>query len=139
MRTGSRLRTFSNWAAAVVMTAAVFSPQPASAQLSAGPIYQIVASANSATSPVKGSDIAWDPVNRVFLAVMTCYNSCPFGQVYGAFVNTGDAPVGAPFSIKSGGSGHFPRLAYSAHVNNGLGGFLVVWHEETGAGNLLRA
>jgi hypothetical protein len=119
----------------------VFAPQPAAAQLSSGQISQLVASANFSTSPVKGTDVAWDPVNNVYLIVATCYNSCPYGQVYGIFANTSGNAVGAPFSIKSGGDGHFPRTRYSQHVNGGNGGFLVVWHEETGGGgngNMLR-
>ena len=113
-------------------------PQPAAAQLSAGSISTLFTSAAYTTSPVKGSDVAWDPVNRVYLAVLTCYNTCPYGQVYGVFVNTSSLMVGLPFSIKAGGAGHFPRTTYSQQVNGGQGGFLVVWHEESGGSNLLR-
>src|SRR5687767_6175968 len=132
------LSVVAKWAAIAAVTAAVFAPLPAAAQLSAGQISQLVASANFSTSPVKGTDVAWDPVNNVYLVVASCYNQCPYGQVYGIFANTNGNAVGAPFSIKGGGNGHFPRARYSQHVNGGNGGFLVVWHEESGGGNLLR-
>src|SRR5688572_6021127 len=111
-----RFRAVGKSAVLVAVTAAVFAATPAAAQLSSGPITTLVNSANAATSPVKGSDVAWDPVNNVYLAVVTCYNSCPYGQVYGVFLNTSGNAVGAPFSIKAGGDGHFPRAKYSPHV-----------------------
>jgi hypothetical protein len=94
---------------------------------------------DSRTSPVKGSDTNFDPVNQVFLIVSTCYNtfSCPpgLGQVYGMFYNLGGTPQGPAFSIAGDGDGHFPRARYSPHVNGGTGGFLVTWSEEFSGGN----
>jgi hypothetical protein len=51
------------------------------------------------------------------------------GNVRGAFVAADGTPLGW-FSIQpSANHGHFPRVAFSPEADNGMGGFLVTWHE----------
>ena len=81
--------------------------------------------------PVRGTDTAYDPVNKVFLVVgSTSGNSIT--PLFGVFTNTAGAPITAPFQINVPGEhAHFPRVVYSPHVGNGAGGaggFLVAWH-----------
>jgi hypothetical protein len=76
---------------------------------------------------VRGNDTAHDPTNRVFLQVSA------YGPVLGRFVNETGTPVTSTFVISPGTVfGHFPRIAYSPHVFNGAGGFLVTWHQGDG-------
>ena len=138
----SLVRAFK-WAVAIGIAAWFVGVQPMSAQISrVGAVTSVFASRAANTSPMKGSDSAYDPVNKVFLVVATCYNSgtCPvgLGNVFGIFVNNTGAAVGGAFAISSGDS-HFPRARYSRDVNGGQGGFLVVWSREGGGGaNLIQ-
>ena len=80
-------------------------------------------------APVRGSDVAFDYKNNVYLMVSA------YGIVYGRFVSpTGEllANCGAPITIGGFAGGHFPRVAYSPDVDGGKGGFLVTWHENGG-------
>ena len=85
-------------------------------------------------STMRGTDAAYDPANGVYLVVEA------HGPVYGIFVNSAGAPVTAPFTIMDGGAGfgHFPRVKYSPHISNGVGGFggfLVTWNHNVGTPN----
>jgi hypothetical protein len=75
---------------------------------------------------VRGTDIAYDPVNQIYCIVGA------YGPVYGVFVNTSGGVISA-FGIGSANAsvpfGHFPRVEYSRDANNGQGGFLVTWHQ----------
>ena len=109
---------------------------PAVAQIStAGGVYSF--SHFSTQGLVKGTDVEYDPVNRVFLVVASCYTTCPSGSVYGRFVDANGAPVGGIFTISPAGNGHFPRAEYGEAVNGGNGGFLVTWTQEQAGGNQL--
>jgi hypothetical protein len=88
-----------------------------------------------ATFVVRGTDSAHDPRTNTYLMVGAQ------GPVLGVCVSASGQPLGAPFNIKppSPAFGAFPRAAYSPHLNNGAGGFLVVWTQEGGGTVLLHA
>lgn len=68
----------------------------------------------------RGVDVAYDPNNGVFLVVTS------YGATVGAFTNSAGQTI-ATFPIHTTSFSHFPRVRYSPDVNNGAGGFLVVW------------
>ncbi len=109
-------------AATLLTCLSTFFPRVAAAQISAG--------ANNNVIPgvvVVGNDIAYDPVNNVYLSVGA------YGPVYGVFVSSAGTPVRASFGIGSANSasfGHYPRAVYSGDLNGGNGGFLVTWHQD---------
>src|SRR5690606_315995 len=74
---------------------------------------------------VRGTDVAYDPVNNVFLLVQA------YGVVSGVFVDAAGNAVSPYFTIasKAGAHAHYPRVTY------GNGKFLVAWHENEGAAN----
>jgi hypothetical protein len=74
---------------------------------------------------VRGTDTAFDPINRVYIVVSA------YGPVNVAFVNEAGAPLTSPIQL-SGGFAQYPRVAFSPHVFNGAGGFLVTWHQGDG-------
>lgn len=78
----------------------------------------------------RGSDIAFDSKNNVYLAVSS------FGTVRGRYLSADGVPLGAAFVIQASGFySHFPRVAYSPDAAGGAGGFLVTWHASvTGGG-----
>ncbi len=78
----------------------------------------------------RGSAIAFDSVNNVYLAVSA------FGTLRGRFINSDGVPLGDPFVIQSSANyTHFPRVAFSPDANGGNGAFLVTWHESDGPAN----
>ena len=75
----------------------------------------------------RGSDVAFDSKNNVYLAVSS------YGTLRGRFVTADGNLAGDPFVIQSSGNyTHFPRVAYSPDANSGNGAFLVTWHESDG-------
>jgi hypothetical protein len=88
-----------------------------------------------ATFVVRGTDAAHDPRTNSYLMVGAQ------GRVVGVCVSASGQPVSGAFDIKppSPAFGAFPRAAYSPHLNNGAGGFLVVWTQEGGGTVLLHA
>jgi hypothetical protein len=70
----------------------------------------------------KVTDIAYDPVNDVYLVVTgpEVFN----GHVYGRFITGDGTPLASPFRVpQTTAPTQLPRVAYSA----ALGGFLVTW------------
>ena len=107
------------------MAVALASARPASAQLIAGTPVNL----GSLGAPVQGMDSGYDPSRGLHLVVSA------YGNAWGWYVNADGQPVSGPFLIKSGGGGAYaPRVKY-----NGQGGFLLVYSEEAGGGNILRA
>lgn len=104
-------------------------PQAARAQIT-----QVGLNPLLVTTTVRGSDVAYDPVNKVYLVVGA------YGSVWGSFTTlSGDLisafPINAP-----GPFAHFPRVIYSPDVSNGVGGvggFIVTWHESPGGANFV--
>ena len=102
---------------------------PAFAQIS-----RAIASSVAASQPgrtVRGTAIAFDTVNNVYLIVHDLAGS---GPILGVFVNTSGQPVGAAFNVMSGvgGAASFPAVVYSPDIPNGVGGFgafYVAWNE----------
>jgi hypothetical protein len=84
---------------------------------------------------VKGSSVAYDPRNSIYLVVSA------YGDLNGRFVSAGGDLIGAPFTIQSGTAGftHFPGVAYSPDANGGAGGFLVAWHQSVTNGAVVHA
>lgn len=109
------------WCVIGLFAATAALPNPASAQVSrVNPTFGVW------TASTRGSAIAYDPRNDVYLAVSAN------GLVRGRFI-TADGAVSAArpeFVIQSSGNfTAFPRVAYSPDVDGGAGGFLVTWHE----------
>jgi hypothetical protein len=77
----------------------------------------------------KGSNVAYDYKNGVYLVVSA------FGNLNGVFVSA-DGAIGTPFVIQ-GPYTHFPGVAYSPDLNGGAGGFLVTWHQTVGNGAIV--
>jgi hypothetical protein len=68
-----------------------------------------------------GTDVAYDPVNEVYFRV----GGQP--QLLGEFVDEFGKRVGNPLRISTSTNDALnPRVAYSAHVAGGAGGFLVI-------------
>lgn len=125
-----RIRAVSAIAACSLM--AVLWAAPAAAQLS-----RLTTSIGVlSTTFIRGTDVAYDPVNGVYLLVGG------YGPIYGAFTNTAGQGLTA-FNIGSSNAsspfGHFPRAEYSAQVNGGQGGFLVTWHQNDGSLNYVHS
>ena len=77
---------------------------------------------------VRGSSVAFDPTNQVYLVVGG------YGVVKGRFVRPDRTFVGGEFQISTTGQfTHYPDVAYSPHANGGQGAFLVAWHEGGGS------
>jgi hypothetical protein len=82
------------------------------------------ATAVAIATGTRGSAVAYDSVNHVYLVVST------FGMLHGRFVDTNGVPLGTPFVIQSSPHfTHFPTVTFSPDADGGAGGFLVVWHE----------
>lgn len=83
----------------------------------------------------RGTDVAWDPANKVFLLV------AGNGPVAGIFLNAAGQAITSPFAIMDGSAGyaHFPRVEYSPDINSGAGGFLITWHHNIGVTNYVHA
>jgi hypothetical protein len=107
---------------ALVVAIAVFIPSVCLASASRlGPTFNA-----SGPGPLgsKRTDVAYDPVNDVYLMVSGPV-SYP-GAVFGRFIDGNGNPLGSAFSMtQSGAHSQCPRVAYSA----ALGGFLVVWED----------
>jgi hypothetical protein len=81
------------------------------------------------TSPVILPDVAYDNIHDRYLVVQG--NGFIEGQLLnanGTKLNT--FPVALGFLV--GGHAQTPRVAFSAHMNGGNGGYLVTWHESVG-------
>lgn len=71
---------------------------------------------------VRWVDLAYDPIDNVYLAV---FGDRAGGRIIAQFLNAVGAPVGNPFGITNGGLyAQAPRVAFSADRP----GFLVTWH-----------
>ena len=82
------------------------------------------------TSPVRWPDVAFDPVDDVFLAVSGA------GKTQGQYFTGAGAASGASFVVNSGAIyGQAPRVTFASDV----GGFLVTWHETIGNDTRIRA
>lgn len=110
--------TLKHWLAIGFLAAAAF-PTKATAQVS-----RVGATFPAWASPTRGSAIAYDSKNDVYLAVSAA------GTLRGRFIHPDGVPLGSEFVIQTTGNyTHFPRVAYSPDVDGGAGGFLVTWHE----------
>jgi hypothetical protein len=103
--------------ATVVLASAMATPAAAQAS-------RLGPSVTAITAVVKGSAVAYDPRESMYLVVSA------YGDLNGRFVSAAGDPIGLPFTIQVGTSGatHFPGVAYSPDANGGAGGFLVAWH-----------
>lgn len=94
-------------------------PAPADAQVGRlGETFAVISTPDLKRRP----DVAYDPVNRVYLVVS--------GQnvLWGRFVGADGTLLGDPFPIpQAPGTQQAPRVAYGRNVDNGQGGFLVTW------------
>ncbi len=109
------------WFAIGVFAAVALAPATAAAQVS-----RVAATFALWTAPARGSAIAYDPKNDVYLAVSAA------GILRGRFI-TADGTVSTSrpeFVIQSSANyTHYPRVAYSPDAEGGAGGFLVTWSE----------
>lgn len=109
----------------VLLIAAVLLPSVATAQVSRLGNTLSLWSDGAA----RGSDVAFDSKNRVYLVVST------FGTVRGRYLSEDGVPLGNSFVIQSTAHyTHFPRVAYGPDAAGGAGAFLVTWHASVGAG-----
>jgi hypothetical protein len=123
------MRTNRVWhlIATMIVSIVIGSPAPLAAQISR---LGDTALLTSSVGELHGNDVAYDPVNDVYL-VVAAYRS-----VWGAFVSGSGTPLGNVFLIKAGSdwpTAHYARVKYSPHLTNGTsgsGGFLVTWHED---------
>lgn len=90
-----------------------------------------------ANMTVLGVDAVFDPSTNGYLVLGG------FNQIVAQCTDSEGRPTGGPFVVEAPVTGAsdrpFARAAYSPHVNNGNGGFLVVWVEEAPGGNQLHA
>jgi len=75
----------------------------------------------------RGDDIAFDPSQRVFLAVDAALTA--------RFMNESGGGLSSSFTVAGPGTYQFPNVCYSANVNGGAGGFVVTWIETTSGGS----
>jgi hypothetical protein len=112
----------------VALLAVLVYAAPATAQLA-----RIGINPTLINTGMRGSDVAYDPVNNVYLTVGA------YGTAWGVFTDTSGVGVSTVhLNNTTSGFAHFPRVAYSPHVSNGAGGqggFLVTWHENVGLSN----
>ncbi len=118
------------WFVLCALVAAAATPARVEAQIT-----RIGATANILQIQARGTSVAYDTRNDVYLVVTT------FGVLRGLFVSADGVPLGAAFVIQAapGNFSHFPRVAYSPDANAGSGGFLVTWHESDGAPTSIHA
>lgn len=92
---------------------------PAGAQVGrAGETFAVISTPDLKRRP----DVAYDPVNRVYLVVSGV------NVLWGRFVGADGTLLGEPFPIpQAPGTQQAPRVAYGGGVDNGQGGFLVTW------------
>lgn len=109
-------RSFS--VAGVLALAGILAAAPAHAQLSPSG-----ASFTIASMGVRGSAVAFDSKNNVYLAVGA------YGTVVATFVKP-DGTVGNTYTVFSGAGefAHYPAVAFSPDADGGKGAFLVTWH-----------
>lgn len=104
------------------------APPPSSAQIAKEGLSKALLS--TAPFPIIGTDVAYDPGNKIYLVVGG------YGEVYGGFVNTSGDLVAPVFRIgtasRSGAFGVFPKAQFSPDLNGGRGGFLVAWQRNDG-------
>ena len=80
-------------------------------------------------APARGSAVAYDTVNNVYLVVSA------YGTLHGRFLSADGDLIGSHFVILGGGPfTHYPQVEFSPDANGGQGGFLVSWHQSTGSG-----
>ena len=104
---------------ALALTSSILFPAPSSAQIS-----NMGASIEVIQAFMRGVDGGYDPKNNSFLMVGGASN------IYGVCVGADGKPKTAPFLVYQnvgGGYGAYPRARYSPDIDNGNGGFLVVW------------
>jgi hypothetical protein len=114
-----------------VLLVGTLGTTPAAAQTAS----RLGASLTAISAVVKGSAVAYDPKNSIYLVVSA------YGDLNGRFVSAGGDLIGVPFTIQSGAAGftHFPGVAYSPDANGGAGGFLVAWHQSVTSGAVVHA
>jgi len=120
------MKTPRTWIALAILAAAAALPAPAAAQASrTGPTFRI----GGSTSPIILPDVAYDNLHDRYLVVSG--NGFIEGQLLDAAGNRLNAfPIAAGFL--AGGHSQTPRVAFSADLNGGQGGYLVTWHESVG-------
>ena len=115
------------WIALAALLAMAAMPNPAAAQAArTGPTFRI----GGTTSPVILPDVAYDSLHDRYLVVSG--NGFIEGHLLDANGNRLNAfPVAMGFL--AGGHSQTPRVAFSADMNGGNGGYLVTWHESVGS------
>jgi hypothetical protein len=115
--------TLALWTALTALSAALAAPLPALAQVArSGPTFHI----GGSTAPVMLPDVAFDPIHDRYLLVTG--NGFIEAQLLNA---TGNRIAAVPIHVP-GVYSQTPRVAFSPHINNGQGGYLVTWHETLG-------
>jgi hypothetical protein len=99
---------------------------PALAQMARlGPTFTANRLSNGRTTPVRYTDVAWDPANRVYLYIWGA-----FGEILGRWVTVdgqvlGDNPFVVAVPLHANDYKDAPKIAYSPDS----GAFMVVWRD----------
>jgi hypothetical protein len=96
-----------------VVAGAIAAAVPARAQIS-----RVGDTFNAMEVPARGTAVAFDPVNNVYVTVSA------HGQVSARFISADGVPLGNPVVINGNVGNQFPSVAYSPHA----GAFLVTWY-----------
>jgi len=97
----------------------------AGASTSTAQVVRVGPTALAISGLTRGSNVAYDSVNNVYLVVGT------YGVLRGVFVDRNGTVLGNPFIIQANPAlfSHFPNVTFSPDADGGAGGFLVAWHQ----------
>jgi hypothetical protein len=108
--------------AALLLSGSVLESSALAQATRVGPTFTINRLSNGRVTGCRYTDVAWDPVNQVYLVIWGS-----FGEILGRFVTPDGAVLGAePFVIPTTASyTDAPRVAYSPDAVE----FMVVWRD----------
>ena len=96
--------------------------------------FRIGPSITAMTGVVRGSSVAYDYVDNMYLVVSA------HGNLNGRFISA-DGTLLGQIAIQSAAAGfsQYPGVAYSPDAFDGAGGFLVAWHQSLAVGAVVHA
>jgi hypothetical protein len=108
--------------AALLLSGSVFESSALAQATRVGPTFTINRLSNGRVTGCRYTDVAWDPINQVYLVVFGS-----FGEVLGRFVKPDGSVLGTqPFVIPTTAAyTDAPRVAYSPDATE----FMVVWRD----------
>jgi VCBS repeat protein/all-beta uncharacterized protein len=113
----------------LVLLLLVITSNPASAQA-----FRIGPSMTAISGVVRGSSVAYDYVDNMYLVVSA------HGNLNGRFISADGALLGQiTIQPAAAGFSQYPGVAYSPDAFAGAGGFLVAWHQSLAVGAVVHA